>query len=333
MSTLQVLYQSDNNYAVFMGVSICSLLENNQDIENIVIYVIDDGINEENHRKIQGMVENYGRKIIFVTGKKIFENKQITNAFSYKSMRKNTHSYLKMFFDILLPDLKEHLLYIDCDTAVTGNLSELIDLDMQGKTIGMVMDSLVINSKRTVGLRLNDKYYNSGVILFDVERWKKLQCAESILFHIENGRTYGTIDQDVLNVVLKEEILTLPIKYNLQPIHIEYPYSLYSKIYKHKEEYYSKNEIEEAVKAPSIIHYLRYIGESPWNSDNVHPGTRFFDKYLALSPWKNYEKKAANRGRIFRIEKWMYKHLPKIVFLKIFYIVHERMIEKSNKVN
>ena len=30
MKTLQVLYQSDNNYAVYMGVSICSLLESNK---------------------------------------------------------------------------------------------------------------------------------------------------------------------------------------------------------------------------------------------------------------------------------------------------------------
>lgn len=332
MNTLQILYQSDNNYAIFMGVSICSLLENNKNIENIIVYVIDDGISEDNISKLQCMVKKYGRKINFITGQKVFENKEITDAFSYTGMRKNTHSYLKMFFDTLLPDVTGDLLYIDCDTAITGSLSELTYLDMQDKTIGMVMDSLVINSKKTVGLQSNDRYYNSGVILINVERWKKYHCAERILSHIKNVRTYGTVDQDVLNVVLKEEIFTLPIKYNLQPIHLEYSYNLYSKVYKHKETYYSKGEVEEAVKNPLIIHYLRYIGESPWNADNVHPGTQFFDKYLALSPWKDYEKKTANRGKVFKIEKWMYKCLPGIVFLKIFYVVHERMITKSNKV-
>lgn len=332
MSTLQILYQSDDNYAIFMGVSICSLLENNKNIENIVVYVIDDGISEENISKLQCMVKKYDRKISFVTGQKVLENKEITDAFSYAGMRKNTHSYLKMFFDTLLPELTGYLLYIDCDTAITGSLSELTDLDMQDKVIGMVMDSLVINSKKTVGMQFDDRYYNSGVILIDVERWKKFHCAERILNHIKNVRTYGTVDQDVLNVVLKEEIFTLPIKYNLQPIHLEYSYNLYSKVYKHKETYYSKGEVEEAVKTPLVIHYLRYIGESPWNADNVHPGKVYFDKYLAMSPWADYTKKRANRGTIFIIEKFLYRVLPQSIFIRIFYIVHERMIIKSNVV-
>lgn len=332
METLQVLYQSDNNYAIFMGVSICSLLENNKNVESIIIYIIDDGINQDNHDKLQEMVESYGRRIIFVTGERVLNNQEITNAFNYTGMRRNTHSYLKLFFDTLLPSITGRLLYIDCDTSITGDLSELVSIDMSGHTIGMVMDSLIINSKKTIGFQSNDRYYNSGVILIDIDLWKRQKCAEKILYHIKNVRIYGTVDQDVLNVVLKKEITTLPVEYNLQPIHLEYPYNTYSKIYKHKEKYYSQKEISNAVKSPKIIHYLRYIGESPWNANNVHPGTKYFDKYLALSPWKNYEKKEANKGEIFKIEKWMYKCFPKTLFLFVFYIVHERMIKKSNRI-
>lgn len=332
MNTLQVLYQSDDNYAIFMGVSICSLFENNRHLDKIVVYVIDDGISVDNRNKILDMAFRYNREIVFVTGDKILNNPEVRNVFEYEGMRKNTHSYLKIFFDILLSEISGRLLYIDCDTAVMGSLSDLISIDMKGKTIGMVRDSLITNSKKMIGLSADDEYYNSGVILIDVEKWKENRCAERLLNHIKNIRSYGTVDQDVLNVELKSEIVTLPVKYNLQPVHLEYNYKLYSSVYKHKEKYYSEREIGEAVKYPVIVHYLRYIGESPWNAENVHPGTKYFDKYLELSPWRGYVKKAACRGRIFKIEKWMYKYLPKSVFLYIFFVTHENMIKKSNSI-
>jgi len=329
---MNVLYQSDNNYAIYMGVSICSLLENNKAANDIHVYIIDDGIAEENKNKIENMVGEYKRQVSFVSGESVLGNSEISETFSYTGMRKNSHSYLKMFFERLMPDITGRMIYIDCDTAIEGDISELEYIDMYDKTIGMVLDSLIIDSKQSVGLNKEDNYYNSGVILIDIDKWRERECSRRIMEHIKNVRTYGTVDQDVLNIELKDEIVTLPIKYNLQPIHLVYPYKLYSKVYKHCEKYYEQEEIEEAVKKPAIIHYLRYVGESPWNADNVHPGTVFFDKYLAISPWNGFPKKRSNRGMVFKIEKWLYKLLPQNIFLRIFYFIHERMIIKSNVV-
>ncbi len=331
MGDLNIVYQSDDNYAVFMGVSICSLLENNKNAETINIYIIDDAISEKNKKLLNDMVNSYSRKVIFLSGENVLNNKEITDAFAYVGMRKNTHSYLKLFLDYLLPECNERLLYIDCDTAVTGDLQELMSIDLKGNTLGMVKDSLVIKSKKSIGFNKKDNYYNSGVILIDLAKWRERNCSTRILDHVKNVRIYGTVDQDVLNVELKEEIFPLPVKYNLQPVHLDYPYSLYCKIYKHEEEYYSEEEITDAVREPGIIHYLRYIGESPWNEGNVHPGTKYFDKYLELSPWKGYQKKRRKNGWVFELEKWMYKNLSQGFFLRVFYIVHESMITKSNK--
>lgn len=329
---MNILYQSDDNYAVYMGVSICSLLENNKNVDEINIFIIDDAISEDNKNKLQSMVLEYKRNIMFLNTDKVLREQAIVEAFEYVGMRKNTHSYLKMFLDILLPEFIDRIIYIDCDTAVTGDLQELFSCDMNGKTVGMVMDSLVIKSKCSIGFGNEDKYYNSGIILVDLNAWKKRECSKRIFNHVKNIRTYGTIDQDVLNVELKNEILTLPIEYNLQPIHLEYSYAIYTSIFKHGCKYYSESEIIGAVKNPKIIHYLRYIGESPWHIGNVHPGAIYFDKYLKRTPWKNLQKKCSNRGKILKLEKWMYLHLPKKIFLFIFYIVHERMIFNSNKI-
>ncbi|MCR5421152.1 MAG: glycosyltransferase family 8 protein [Lachnospiraceae bacterium] len=327
---MNILYQSDNNYAPYMGVSVCSLFENNKEADTIEVYVIDDGIDTANKEKLIALSDHYKRSIRFLTGERILEDEDIVKAFEYTEFRKNTHSYFKLFADRLIPELDERIIYIDCDTVVEGNITGLLDIDMKGKPIGMVQDSLVTSAKTAVGINDNERYYNSGVILIDLKEWKEHKCSKRIYEHIRDIRTYGTVDQDVLNVELHNEIVTLPVGYNLQPIHLDYHYGQYSKVYKHKEPYYSGKEIEEAVKAPGILHFLRYVGESPWHADNVHPCTPYFDKYMAISPWKDYVKKPSGKGGIFKIEKLMYKLLPKFLFLRIFYLVHDRMLKKSN---
>lgn len=332
MQELNVLYQSDDNYAIYLGVSICSLLENNKKVNQISIYIIDDGISDLRKNQIRQMIESYERQVFFVEIDNVINDEDILNAFSYTGMRKNTHSYLKLFVDKLLPELQGRIVYIDCDTAVTGNIEQLLSIDMGQCAIGMVLDSLVTDSRCSVGMKADDNYYNSGVILIDLDKWREKKYSQRIVNHVNNVRVYGTVDQDILNMEFLHEIYTLPVEYNLQPIHLVYPYKVYSKVYKHKEKYYSEKEVNEAVKNPKIIHYLRYIGESPWHEGNVHPGVVYFDQYLLISPWKDYKKKKKKKSMVFKIEKAMYKCLPSKLFLRIFYHIHERMIIKSNRV-
>ena len=314
-----------------MGVSICSLFENNSSSEGLIIYIIDDGIGEENKSRLLSMADKYSGSIVFLKGDAILADEDISRTFDYTRFRKNTHSYFKLFIDRLLPDLDDRLIYIDCDTVVEGDINELTRIDMQGAPVGMVQDSLVTSVKTSVGIDDRDRYYNSGVILIDMKRWKELNCSGRLFEHIRDVRTYGTVDQDVLNVVLHDEIVTLPVRYNLQPIHMDYTYSQYSRVYRHKEPYYSEGEIAAALKDPGILHFLRYVGESPWHKDNVHPYTPYFDRYLAMSPWKDLEKKPSGKGGIFKIEKLMYRFMPKTCFLMIFYFIHNRMLKKSNR--
>ena len=244
---MNILYQSDNNYAPYMGVSICSLLENNKEAGSINIYIIDDGINGDNKEKINSLSLKYPAKISYLTGDILLEDADLVKTFEYTQFRKNTHSYFKMFIDRLLPDLNERIIYIDCDTVVEGDITGLESIDLKGRAIGMVQDSLVSSVKTSVGMDDTERYYNSGVILIDLKRWKELNCSDRIYKHIRDIRTYGTVDQDVLNVELHDEISTLPVRYNLQPVHMDYSYRQYSRVYKHKEPYYNSEEIKEAL--------------------------------------------------------------------------------------
>lgn len=328
---MNILYQSDDNYAPYLGVSVCSLFENNKSVESITVYVINDGIHYGNIQKLNQLAEYYERRIVYLDPKTILEDEATVSSFSYKGMRKNSHSYLKLLFRRMLKDSIISILYIDCDTVITGNLSPLFRIDMQDNVVGMCQDSLVIDSKTSIGLSVTDPYYNSGVILFNVVNWDQGSYEKKIVDYLRTNRNFGTVDQDVLNIVLKDIIYTLPIEYNLQPIYFDYSLELYNSVFKHRESYYSDYEITRALSNPIIIHFLRYLGQSPWNTNSLHPCTDLFDRYLSISPWRDFEKAPGNNSLIFRVERMMYRVLPKSLFLYIFYMYHEHMIVASNK--
>ena len=63
---MDILYSSSDSYAFLAGISILSLLENNQEYPDIQIYIMDNAISEDNKRKLTDVVERYQREITFV---------------------------------------------------------------------------------------------------------------------------------------------------------------------------------------------------------------------------------------------------------------------------
>jgi len=68
------------------------------------------------------------------------------------------------------------------------------------------------------------KYYNSGVVLADLKKWRERKIEEKMKqFFNDNFEKFLGInaefpcsDQDLINKILEDEILTLDFKYNIQ---------------------------------------------------------------------------------------------------------------------
>ena len=63
---MNVVYSSSDSYAPIAGVSICSLLKNNTDADEINIYMIDNNISAENKQRFENLANEYKRNIIFI---------------------------------------------------------------------------------------------------------------------------------------------------------------------------------------------------------------------------------------------------------------------------
>lgn len=331
MSYINVIYQSDNNYAPFMGVSIYSLLKNNVAVDNIEIYIIDDDISEENKEKLINLANAYKRGIHFLNVSMISALDEVKEFAKYTGARKNTHSFYKLFLTHLLSQDVHRILYIDCDTLVTGSIEDVMNIDMGSNVIGMILDSLIYKGKEAIGLKEKDPYFNSGVILFDVDKWKENLCEKKIVNTIKQHGQYGTVDQDVLNVALLGSIFTMPMEYNVQPHHLDFSIKTYFNAFPDRSDYYTPEEIAEAVKSPKILHFFRYLGKSPWDLRNYHPDRDIFDRYLSESPWCGFAKKDRPISFANKVEVALYRVLPKSLYFRIFILFHERMIILSNR--
>ena len=326
---MNVLYQFNEKYAPYAGVSITSLFENNKNADEICVYILGENLSETSKRKLKSLEQEYKRKILFKDTQALVEKMKEWGVPAYRG---SYAANMRLFLPMILQEDVDRILYLDADTIVQGSLQPLFGMEDAKAALGMVLDSLGQNHKRTIGLREEDLYYNAGVILFFMSNWKEYRCTERIIEHIEAGNTmYSAPDQDLLNVVCREEILKLPAKYNAQPVHRVYHVNDYFKCYGSRA-YYSEEEIEKLKDDTVIYHCFRFLGEFPWDKDNLHPDRKLFDYYLEKSPWEDYIRKKAEVTFPMKVEKLLFKMLPHGMFLRIFHIFHNLYVEGKKEI-
>lgn len=325
---IDILYQFNEKYAPYAGTSITSLFENNKHFQEIRVFILGEELSQDSIQRLCVTGERYGRQIIFVDTAALIEKMRMLHMPTYRG---SYAANIRLFLPELLDSSISRLLYLDSDTIVDGRLDELADILMMNHPAAMVQDSLVRVHKLRLGFSREEPYFNSGVILFDMKRWREEKCSEKIAAHIKNVRAhYPSPDQDLLNVVCRGRIMTLPPRYNFQPIHLAFSVKSYFRCFG-KKGYYRVEEIERAKEHPVIYHFFRFVGEFPWNRDNLHPDNDIFDKYLAMSAFSDYMKTASEAGLILRIEKLLYRLLPGGVFIYLFRAAYEWFIYKANK--
>lgn len=325
---IDVLYQFNEKYAPFAGTSIVSLFENNRHFEAIRIFILGEELSQKSIERIQETGKKYDREIVFVDTTALIEKMQALHMPTYRG---SYAANIRLFLPELLDDSVDRLLYLDSDTIVDGRLDELTEIPMGDYPAAMVLDSLVRLHKIRLGFSKEEPYFNSGVILFQMERWRQERCSEKIAEHVKTVRAhYPSPDQDLLNVVCRGRIMTLPPKYNFQPIHLAFSAESYFRCFG-KWDYYKPEEIANGQKSPVVYHFFRFVGEFPWHKDNLHPDNDIFDQYLAKSAFSDYVKMPSEAGVILRIEKLLYRLLPRAVFIYLFRAAYEWFIYRANK--
>lgn len=289
---MNVMYATDENYAELTDVSIVSLLENNKDTELIRIFVVEDNISSESKRKLECTVQKYERSLVFIpkpdirglTGTELLTLRWSDSAFS--------RLYLDLVFEAY-PDVKK-VLYLDCDTMILDNLETLWNLDIDNYVGAAVLECMGDLHKLIIGATAKDHFFNSGVMLLNVERWKKENVAQRCTQYIKdhNGKI-EYVDQGVINGVLSREMLVVDTpRYNLTALSWDFSYRE-MQVFRKPDHGYSEDQWEKAKCNPAIIHFTTsFLSTRPWFEDSNTPWTLKWLEYKSLSEWKDQPLRA-----------------------------------------
>ena len=206
---MDIVCCTDNNYVIPCGVLVTSICVNNPK-EEITVHILTEGISPENQEVLKKVVAKYGQQIQFYTvDKKVFANCPISRHITLAT-------YFRLIMTDILPKSVEKVLYLDCDVVVRHSLRSLWDTDIKSYAAGVIPDMSIDDIRIYNRLQYSPSlgYFNAGV---NLRYWRENNLSESF-FEIINKypERLRYHDQDVLNIVLKEIKLTLPLKYNVQ---------------------------------------------------------------------------------------------------------------------
>lgn len=329
---LNLVWAADDNYAFLAGVSLTSALINNQDYEAINVWILDDRISAEEKERLKCCVAQFDRNIFFLDTEKGLDRIKKLNARSW-GQAKSYSAYSRLFLADMLQEYNvKRAIYIDCDIVFDGSMREIAECNLGNKPLAMAIDYNRLEIRKLLNLNLNDRYYNSGLVVMDIERWKECQCTERILEHMTNvGANYPFVDQDLINCVLKNEIALLPLKYNVNPRVMQYSYKHLCKIYGMNEKnYYSKSEYDEVRKEKPVgYHCSDPASGRPWEENSNHIYAEIWNHYFEKSVWYGYyTKKTYEKTSLVMKQQFLKKVLPKWMYVCVLSYAAKRSMKK-----
>lgn len=324
---MNVVYSASDLYSALAGISLTSLLENNKEESEIHVIIMDNGISEENKRKLTETARKYHRDIRFIPLAESLSSVHIN------IQKWNISTFGRLFEASSLPDT-DKVIHVDCDMIVCGSLRELWELDMSHAMIAGAPDCLSDIYKTNIGLKPEDIYINAGLLVMNLERIRKTNMEERFLKYIEKNSGFLTyVDQEVLNAcVEKEEKIFLPLRYNSYSILHYLTYQQLKRL-RHVRHMFPEDEYTQSVEHPAIIHYTGCFleGTRPWIEGDSHPLKAEFEKYKKISEWKDMPVWQDTRSGKQKLVTKMSNTLPKGLVTSGIGVIHGVIVPKMNR--
>lgn len=291
-----ICFTFNQKYIQHVAVAISSIILNNP-TEKIEFHLIYSNVSQKSIDILLTWLENQRQTVyLYKVNPKDFKSCPCA-----KYDRLTKIAYYRIKLSEILPQSVKKVLYLDPDVVVLKNLTDLFNINIDNYPLAAVTV--------TMG------YFNSGVLLVNLDYWRKHNISKKLFSYINDYPTdLELYDQDALNAVLKDIWLKLPPKYNAG-INILNNLSIICN--NSSSSPYSQQELEEAYKNPVIIHYAGSFHFKPWYKNTIHPRQYEYLKYLKNTPYKNYKLKKHYLLSLMAQHKNPYSDVKNIVYKQI----------------
>lgn len=268
-----IIFAADDNYAVYTGVAIESIICHANPLYLYRVYIINSAV-DESHIQI---LESISTKNVIVRCVNIQYQLDKHNVELYS----RAHYTKEMFYRFLIPEVFFNFpraIYLDGDLIVETDIAKILNVDMGSSYVAAVRNPVSDYTRKHIRSNFSldaDNYFNSGVLVINVEEWQKSyivkKCFE--LFKEIPKKLLFCPDQDILNIVCNEKTYFLDPAWNYMWHFVdgtEEQKSLYASVV---------NSVNGQFK---ILHFASNI--KPWNHPE-RPLSIYFWKYAISSPF------------------------------------------------
>lgn len=311
---INFIVNTSDEYAVYAGVMLLSLYENNKK-HKFHVYIFSTSISDKHYDDIKHLSERYDNEIslVKVDSESI---KSLPIKFAYHSI----NVYLRVLAADMLPKDVHKFIYMDCDIIVNGDIEELWNTDVTGVALAATKDLPRFTPlyRKNLSLGDNGDYFNSGVMVVNADYWRMNNVASAVLkFAEDNPDKIIACDQDAMNAVLKGKFKLISRKWNVYPdVYFEKP-DLFL------EEY---SELDEIRDNPIIIHFLY---NKAWFKECRHPLKQLFADYYLKYTHTPFVPLIKKRKNYFERLKSFLKHVLYITRVNKAYDVYDKKYVNS----
>lgn len=182
--------------------------------KNISIWVFHENYTSEHKRSVRDALCSFEDVELF------FHKVELDDFVGLSGLHGETIPLAKSIIPRMMKGKARRAIYLDADTVVLGGLGDLYSHDLNGCVIGAVSHEALGNAYTrdffaSQNLDLDEKAFNSGVLLVDVEAWNERDLTQDLLAFLKaNANKYDGADQASLNVIFHKRFFPLRIRYN-----------------------------------------------------------------------------------------------------------------------
>lgn len=200
--------------------------------------IIDMGMSSRSRFKLDAMIGRFGISAVIV--------KSDRDAFVNLP---NVHRFTRSAYArLLIPELlrnENRALYIDADAVVTCDLGELWAKELDDFLIAAARDEFIAPDEAARAGVDADSYFNSGVLLMNLDLWRSEGIAGEAMAMIEKDHSLTLPDQTALNAICRGRVMLIERRWNL----------------------FAASVADLPVTEPGIIHFTGI--EKPWRRRDI----------------------------------------------------------------
>ena len=284
-NNIPVVFSSDQNYALYTGVTIKSLIDNSRPEYSYDICILDGGITSIDKNQILSLMEGRCNISIRFIDIQSLTDQIGTGIFHVPEM---SHFSQANYYRFFLPKIFKNfskVVYLDSDLILLEDISDFYFSDIGEKLFGAVKDfpmEILRNTYKehdtylrdVLGMRDTGSYFNTGVLLCNVVKMIEEDFTRKCLDRLMEIRSPTFVDQCVINSFTEGDIYFFDLSWNFMVNAIAFEKRLLMRTANA-----SLEKLMEAYGRPKIIHYAS--DAKPWKRDSCQSECAHYWWYYA----------------------------------------------------